>query len=90
MNNFSLLCLPSDLNNVGFESVHRFPFNSGSLIFSSLSIYVHVYNLCDHHIYHTFFQAACLVKYKEILYIVWRELYYSTTQTTGTHSHTII
>jgi len=50
MNDFSLLCLLADLNSVGLESVHRYPFNSGSLIFSSLSIYVHVNNLCDHHI----------------------------------------
>jgi len=50
MKDLSLLCLLAGLNNAGLESVHRFPFNSGSLIFSSLSIYVHVNNLCDHHI----------------------------------------
>lgn len=38
----------------------------------------------------TLFLAAGLVYYKEILYIVWRELYFRTSQTSGTHSHTII
>ena len=45
-----LLCLWAGLDDAGLVSVHRFPFNSGSLVFSSLSISTHVHTMCDHRI----------------------------------------
>lgn len=36
------------VGDAGLVSVHRFPFNSGSLVFSSMSLSMHVHTLCDH------------------------------------------